>query len=817
MSSSTLDAPPADPILPTSNDESGNPSTAGPGEPASPPKVRDGFLDTVRAIALIRVIFWHTLAWAAISWAVAAMPAMFFVAGSLLERSMNSRPWPQLLFSRLRRLLLPFWTLGAVVLSVLVIVNHLHPGSDTALSPASLLGWIFPIVDPRGTVWEAGWATTPLWYIRCYLWLLLLSPLMRRAHKRWGLKFLIVPVIAVFACDYLIRHPESAPAVFTNVKYYIGDLATFSFFWMLGFSHNDGAIAGLDRRARLEWAAIGGGAAVLWVKFMAPPTLVVNDSYPLLIFVGIAWLGLFLSVEKWLGQGLTNRWTGPTVRWLGRRSISVYLWHPVAIVGAYWLLSELAPSAPQIAVLPGVFALTVVLAVIFGRVEDYAAGRKAQWWPGRDDPKLIRDVGDRLGRFLPRRLSPIRAVVIGAVVGVLVVNVLVPSPEGLPEASAAAAGTADADTGGLALPPAPSAKPDQANFGAAATATSAAASGTAATAAATAAASGAPVSGAAADPAAIKDKLQAAVDSWRTTKKVDGVQLGVMLADGTDITLTSGKKSDGSALDVAASYPITSVTKSMTAAITLELVKQGKIGLDDPLPAITKVPDLPYVGKVTIRQLLNHTAGVKPYDTTAGYQAVKSGPLTPETALKLVVSEPLEWTPGSQVGYSNSGYLTLGLLDEQLSGKSYADLVQSQIFGPAGMTNSTLDDTPTAGWAGFSAGGVVSTLTDQLAWGDALYRKGKILDKDSLAQMLNIDNQFNTGLGAFPTCPCSLDNGVKVFSSIGHNGGQTTVQYAPKQDVVIAANLTESMWTDDLSQADVAELLTSVEQVVSPS
>ena len=124
--------------------------------PPKQAKARDGFLDTVRAIALIRVIIWHTLAFAAISWVVAAMPAMFFVAGSLLERSMQNRPWRPLLTARLKRLLLPFWTLGAVVLSVLALVNHLNPGTATALSPMSLLGWIFPLVDPRGTVWEAG-------------------------------------------------------------------------------------------------------------------------------------------------------------------------------------------------------------------------------------------------------------------------------------------------------------------------------------------------------------------------------------------------------------------------------------------------------------------------------------------------------------------------------------------------------------------------------------------------------------------------------------------------------------------------------------
>ena len=336
MSGAVLDSPPA-----VVDATAARPIGAGPATARAitgPPKVRDGFLDTVRAIALIRVIIWHTLAFTAISWVVASMPAMFFVAGSLLERSMNNRPWRPLLRARLRRLLLPFWTFGAVVLTVLVLVNHLHPGPDTALSPMSLVAWIFPILDPHGSAWEAGWASTPLWYLRCYLWLLLLSPLLRRAHRRWGLRALIVPIIGVFAVDFLIRNPELAPSAFGAVKYYAGDLAVFSFFWMLGFSHNDGAIAGLSRGARLEWAAIGGAAAVVWVQFMAPPTLVVNDSYPLLLFVGVAWLGVFLAFEKWIGRATSNRFTAPIIAWLGRRSITVYLWHPVAIVGGYWLL-----------------------------------------------------------------------------------------------------------------------------------------------------------------------------------------------------------------------------------------------------------------------------------------------------------------------------------------------------------------------------------------------------------------------------------------------------------------------------------------------
>ena len=454
--------------------------------------------------------------------------------------------------------------------------------------------------------------------------------------------------------------------------------------------------------------------------------------------------------------------------------------------------------------------MTIALSVLFGRVEDYAAGRKAQWWPGRDDPAVIRKAGDVVGRVLPRSLPPVRSLLIGAVIGVLLVNVLVPAATG--EAAGAASTEPVSADGGLALPPAPSAKPDQADFGAAT-------GDVAGTAAATdpVVAAQAPVAGGSAAPidaAAASQRVQAVVDAWRTSAVVDGVELGVRLPDGTDVTVTSGAGTDGAPLDPGAQYPITSITKSMTAAITMELITEGKIGLDDPLPAIDSVPGLPYVGQVTIRQLLNHTAGVLPYDKSPAYAAARSGPLTAATALALIKDQPLEWAPGAQVGYSNSGYLTLGLLDEQLSGKTYEELLQTRIFGPAGMGDSRLDTTPTAGWAGFSAGGVVSTLADQLAWGDALYRRNAILDADSLAQMLDVDNQFNTGLGAFPTCPCSTVDGVKVYSSIGHNGGQTTIQYAPKQDIVIAVNLTESMWTADLSQADVAELLTAVEGAV---
>jgi CubicO group peptidase (beta-lactamase class C family)/peptidoglycan/LPS O-acetylase OafA/YrhL len=783
-----------------------------PAPPVTPPakRNRDTFLDNVRAISLVRVVIWHTLAAALISWIVASMPAMFFIGGSLLAHSLARRPAAAVLRARLRRLLIPFWVFAGVVLAVLAIVYRVSPGADTKLSLSGLLPWLLPLADPHGPQWEAGWATTPLWYLRCYLWLMLLTPLMLAAYRRLSYAALAPSLLGIFVVDYLNRQPDIAPAGWDSYKWYVGDLCTYSFFWMLGFSHRDGKIAELSRRARLEWAALGGVSALIWVKVVSVPGLVVNDSYPLLLFVGIAWLGIFLAAEQWIARLSLHNLAGPVIRWLNLRSMTVYLWHPIAIVGAYWIRAQLAPDLPKLLVVPIVGVLTVLFCVLFGRAEDYAAGRPAQWWPGREDPPVVALILTRIGDRVRLGLPSTHALALGTVAGLLVIGFVVPSGTVVQQTAGEAPAAKGSGGGGLALPPAPSGKPDVANFDGG---DDSAAAEPAPSTAAPAAPAAAPAGGT--DTSSLKAKVIAATDAWRAQKKVDGVQVGLSLTDGSTVFAVSGAKSDGTPLTAEGSYPVTSVTKSMTAAIILQLVAEGKISLDDKLPKLTAVPNLPYTGKVTIRQILDHTAGIKPYDTSKAYAAAKSGPLTAQTALALIVDEPLEWTPGTQVGYSNSGYLTLGLLAEQLSGKSYKELLTERVFKPAGMTESTLNETPTAGWAGFSAGGVVSTLKDTMAWTDALYRKKTILKPEWLDEMLNVDNKFSTGLGAFPTCPCSRKDGKPVYSSIGHNGGQATIQYAPAENLVMSLNLTESLWTAELNKSDVADLLLKLRETVA--
>src|SRR5690606_26936312 len=109
-----------------------------------------------------------------------------------------------------------------------------------------------------------------------------------------------------------------------------------------------------------------------------------------------------------------------------------------------------------------------------------------------------------------------------------------------------------------------------------------------------------------------------------------------------------------------------SVTKPFVATAVLQLVSEGRLGLDDTvdrlLPGI-----LPYGDRITVRRLLNHTAGV-PHEWPAIQSAVhgsRRGRVrhwTPRQVIDLVADRPLDFPPGAAWSYSNTGYLLLGLM-----------------------------------------------------------------------------------------------------------------------------------------------------------
>lgn len=199
-------------------------------------------------------------------------------------------------------------------------------------------------------------------------------------------------------------------------------------------------------------------------------------------------------------------------------------------------------------------------------------------------------------------------------------------------------------------------------------------------------------------------------------------------------------------------FRIGSVTKQFTSALVMRLVDQGKLALADP---ITKyLPDYPTQGQlITIENLLTHTSGIANYTELPAFQGVMTQALSHEAMTDLFKNEPRAFPPGEGWAYSNSGYYLLGVIIEKVTGRSYAENLQKEIFGPLGMTHSGYGkDTPSfPGEAHgynregdkvvpadplsmtlpFAAGSIVSSVDDLLKWDNGL-NAGKVLKPESL-------------------------------------------------------------------------------------
>ena len=122
---------------------------------ASP--ARDLFLDTVRAVAVSRVVTWHAYGWAPITWLVSAVPAMVFVSGHLFAKSASHRPVRAVVRDRLRRLLVPYWAFAVAAWVIMIGARVVARTPETELPWRSIPAWILPLNNPRGSIWEGGW------------------------------------------------------------------------------------------------------------------------------------------------------------------------------------------------------------------------------------------------------------------------------------------------------------------------------------------------------------------------------------------------------------------------------------------------------------------------------------------------------------------------------------------------------------------------------------------------------------------------------------------------------------------------------------
>lgn len=199
-------------------------------------------------------------------------------------------------------------------------------------------------------------------------------------------------------------------------------------------------------------------------------------------------------------------------------------------------------------------------------------------------------------------------------------------------------------------------------------------------------------------------------------------------------------------------FQIASITKQFTAASILLLAERGKVNVNDPVKKY--MPDAPSSwDKVTIYNVLTHTSGIpEKYDGITSW----SQTMPPDKLIAAFRDKPLDFEPGSSGKYSNAGYYLLGYLIEKISGQSYGDFVEENIFRPLGMNDSGYDSNlkviprrasgyhfgPTGPEHGqyynitlrFSAGGLYSTTEDILRWEQGLFGN-KLLSAESVKTM----------------------------------------------------------------------------------
>ncbi|WP_404339470.1 serine hydrolase domain-containing protein [Sphingomonas sp. MMS12-HWE2-04] len=132
-----------------------------------------------------------------------------------------------------------------------------------------------------------------------------------------------------------------------------------------------------------------------------------------------------------------------------------------------------------------------------------------------------------------------------------------------------------------------------------------------------------------------------------------------------------------------AKYQIASISKQFTAAAILLLENEGKLSLDDKVSKW--VPDVTDADKITIRQLLSHTAGLQDYWPQDYDFAAMEKPVTPQGILDRWAKKPLDFAPGTAWQYSNTGYVVAGMIIEKASGTTLLDYLQAKIFKPLGM------------------------------------------------------------------------------------------------------------------------------------
>ena len=365
------------------------PSPAAESRPTTQMRKRDRYIDSLCALALIRIMTYHYFGWAWLPILFPSVGIMFALAGSLIASSLDrspGNPW-RVLKKRTIRLLPPVWLLGVVLVTVMVVAGWTHTViAGDPLDWRTLLFWVVPISTPVSSALGADWVL-PLWYIRTYLWFLLLSPATLWLFRHWPKRMVAIPVTAVLlsAIGVLQLDGRSGDVILS--------VAMYGGCWMLGFAHHDNKI----RSIRLARVLVGGALlmalGLAWAFTHQDPVSGWDiDNIPVadtLYCLGAVLILLRLYPDfSWMERRVV---LDKIVTVINSRAMTIYLWCNFAIFLAnpildLWSVTANLDQNNVVGIIQAyVMSWLIVIGFVFllGWCEDLAAGRRLRInpWP----------------------------------------------------------------------------------------------------------------------------------------------------------------------------------------------------------------------------------------------------------------------------------------------------------------------------------------------------------------------------------------------------------------------------------------------------
>jgi peptidoglycan/LPS O-acetylase OafA/YrhL len=331
---------------------------------------RDRYFDTLRAVAIVRVVAYHAFPYAWLELIFPSMGVMFALGGSLMVKSLD-RNAGQAVRNRIRRLLPALWVMGLILVPLMI-----HRGWPDRPSWPHLLLWAVPIANPPAS--DFGYsAAGVLWYLVTYLWLVLLSPVLLSLYRRARLATVLLPLAGLallVGLAVLVGHPVGGTVV--------QNVLAYGSCWVLGMAHREGDLARLRAPLVLGLAGACVAGSLGWAIAHRDGDGVDLTGRPLAYAVYS--IGFVLALLRWSPR---PSFAPGFVSMVNNRAVTIYLWHNVAITLAVALFDPL-----KLWRIPGqgwedaadfglAMAMLVVAVLALGWVEDLAARRRPRVSP----------------------------------------------------------------------------------------------------------------------------------------------------------------------------------------------------------------------------------------------------------------------------------------------------------------------------------------------------------------------------------------------------------------------------------------------------